>query len=88
MSLKADCTDSSKNLCAIQLISHRVNAKIAPTSIKEVKETRLSSHAGLTNCYHKLHRVNRQLRKRWRIRCDLTFMYVIFTMSLCARLKL
>ena len=28
--------------CSIKLISHRVNAKIAPTSFKEVKETRLS----------------------------------------------
>ena len=30
--------------CSIQLILHRVNAKITPISVKEVKETRLSLH--------------------------------------------
>ena len=44
--------------CSIQLISHRVNAKIAPTSFTEVKETRFSLHLGPTGCYHKSHLVN------------------------------
>ena len=41
--------------CSIQLISDRVNAKIAPTSVKEVKETRLSLHVDPTDCYYKSH---------------------------------
>ena len=44
--------------CSIQLTSHRVNAKIAPTLVNWVKETRLSPHVGPTSCYCKLHRVN------------------------------
>ena len=32
--------------CSIQLISHRVNAKIAPTLVNGVKEARLSLHVG------------------------------------------
>ena len=44
--------------CSIQLLmAHRVNAKIVPTSIKEVKETRLSLHMGSTSCYYKSHHV-------------------------------
>ena len=44
--------------CSIQLISHCVNAnKIAPTSVKEVKKTRLSLHVGVESCYYKSHRV-------------------------------
>ena len=46
--------------CSTQLISHCVNAKIAPTSIKEVNKTRLSLHVyvDLTSCYYKSHGVN------------------------------
>ena len=44
--------------CSIQLISDRVNTKIAPTSIKWVKETRLYLHLGPTSCYYKSHCVN------------------------------
>ena len=39
--------------CSIQLIPHCVNEKIAPTSVKEVKETRLPLHVGPTSCYNK-----------------------------------
>ena len=34
--------------CSIQPISHLVNSKIAPTSVKEVNEIRLSLHVGST----------------------------------------
>ena len=44
--------------CSIQLILHRVRAKIAPISVKEVKEMKLSLHVGPTSCYYKSHRVN------------------------------
>ena len=59
--LKANLQDAigDKN-SSRQLILHCVNAKIAPTSIKEVNKTRLSLrvHVGLTSCYYKLHGVN------------------------------
>ena len=41
--------------CGTQLISRCVNAKIPPTSVKEVKKMRLSLHVGPTSCYHKSH---------------------------------
>ena len=44
--------------CSIQLILHRVNAKVAPTSVKEVNETRLSPREGSTSCYCKSYRGN------------------------------
>ena len=44
--------------CSIQIISHRVNAEVAPTSFKEVNESRLSLRVGSTSCYCKSHRVN------------------------------
>ena len=44
--------------CIMQLISHCVNAKITPTSVNWVKETRLSLHVGPRSCYYKSHRVN------------------------------
>ena len=39
--------------CSKQLIPHRENPKIAPTSVKDVKETRLSLHVGPTSSYYK-----------------------------------
>ena len=39
--------------CSKQLIPHRVNPKLAPTSVKDVKETRLSLHVGPTSSYYK-----------------------------------
>ena len=57
--LKANLHDAiCITTCSIHLISHRVNAKIAPTSVMEVKETRLSLHVGPTSCYYKSDRVN------------------------------
>ena len=47
--------------CSIQLISHRLNAKIAPTLVTEVKEMRLSLHVGPISCYYKLYRLNRPI---------------------------
>ena len=44
--------------CSTQLISRCVNAKIAPTSVKEVNKTRLSLYVGPTSCYYKSHGVN------------------------------
>ena len=44
-------------ICSIQLISHRVNEKTTPISIKEVKETRLSLYVGPTSGYYKPHHV-------------------------------
>ena len=44
--------------CSTQLISRCVNAKIAPTSVKEVNKTRLSLHVGPTSCYYKSHGVS------------------------------
>ena len=44
--------------CSTQLILCCVNAKVAPTSIKEVNKTRLSLHIGPTSCYYKSHGVN------------------------------
>ena len=41
-----------------QLISHCVNAKIAPISIKKVNKMRFSLHVGPTSCYYKSHGVN------------------------------
>ena len=45
----------SKLLCSIQLTSHGVNTKIAPSLVKWVKEMRLSLHIGPPSCYYKLH---------------------------------
>ena len=44
--------------CSAQLISHCVNAKVAPISIKEVNKMSLSLHVGPTSCYYKSHGVN------------------------------
>ena len=44
--------------CSLQLISHCVNAKVAPISIKEVNKMKLSLHVGPTSCYYKSHGVN------------------------------
>ena len=44
--------------CCTQLILCCVNAKIAPTSVKEVNKTRLSLHVGPTSRYYKSHGVN------------------------------
>ena len=44
--------------CSTQLISHCVNAKITPTSVKEVNKTSLSLHVDPTSCYYKSHGVN------------------------------
>ena len=52
--------------CSLQKLSHRVKAKIASTSVKEVKETRLLLHVGPTSCYYKSHRVNWPLLERLR----------------------
>ena len=41
--------------CGIQLILHRVNAKIGPTL---VKETRLSLYVGPSSCYYRSDHVN------------------------------
>ena len=44
--------------CSAQLISHCVNAKVAPISIKEVNKMRLSLNVGPTSCYYQSHGVN------------------------------
>ena len=44
--------------CSTQLISHCVDAKVAPISIKEVNKMRFSTHVGPTSCYYKSHGVN------------------------------
>ena len=46
--------------CSVQLISHSVNANVAPISIKEVNKMRssLHVHVGPTSCYYKSHGVN------------------------------
>ena len=44
--------------CSAQLISHCVNAKIAPISIKEVNKMRFSLHLGPTSYYYKSHGEN------------------------------
>ena len=43
--------------CSAQLISHCVNAKIAPITIKEAKKMRFSLHVGPTSYYYKSHGV-------------------------------
>ena len=44
--------------CSAQLISHCLNTKVAPISIKEVHKMRFSLHVGPTSCYYKSHGVN------------------------------
>ena len=44
--------------CSTQLISHCVNAEIAPISVKEVNKMRFSLHVGPTSCSYKSHGVD------------------------------
>ena len=54
--------------CSAQLISHCVNAKVAPISIKEVNKMRLSLQVGPTSCYYKSHGVNWHLTDFYLVR--------------------
>ena len=57
--------------CSAQLISHCVNAKVAPISIKEVNKMRLSLQVGPTSCYYKSHGVNWPLTDFYLVRLSL-----------------
>ena len=57
--------------CSTQLISHCVNAKVAPISIKEVNKMRLSLHVSPTSCYYKSHGVNWLLTDFYLVRLSL-----------------
>ena len=57
--------------CSAQLISHRVNAKVAPISVKEVNKIRLSLDVDPTSCYYKSHGVNWPLTEFYLVRLSL-----------------
>ena len=57
--------------CSAQLISHCVNAKITPISIKEVNKKRFSVHVGPTSCYYKSHDINWPLTDFYLVRISL-----------------
>ena len=58
-------------ICSTKLISHCVNAKVAPISIKEVNKMRLSLQVGPTSCYYKSHGVNWPLTDFYLVRLSL-----------------
>ena len=57
--------------CSAQLISHCVNAKIEPISIKEVDKMRFSLHIGPTSFYYKSHDINWPLTDFYLVRLSL-----------------
>ena len=55
--------------CSAQLISHCVNAKVAP--IKEVNKMKFSLHVGPTSCYYKSNGINWPLTDFYMVRLSL-----------------